>query len=127
MLFGSSWDRRSFPQEKCNHRWNVFAAISKWSCFHSQNRQSTIEVFAKFALVNHHRQVPRSRSDDLNVAVHVVIGTEPLELLFVDRFQESVLDGQGNVANFIEKKNSTVGLFEDAHMIAVCPGECALP
>src|SRR4030042_592593 len=87
--------------------------------------EPVIEVFAKTSFADLLFQFFVGRSNDSHVQLYLLLAPDSAHLLFLNRAQEFCLRIQGEISHLIQKKGTSVCLFNEPYV--ACHGSCESP
>jgi len=113
--------QKMFAQQR-----DIFGPIPQGRYIQGKDQQAIIKIFAKLALIHGLFQGKIGRRDDAHIhrSFHGV--AHPIDLLLFQHPQQLGLHRWPGLADFIQKKGSAAGCFEQALAIVIGPGEGSL-
>ena len=104
----------------------IVAAFAKRRKVNSDDVDSIKEVFAERSVLDHLIQVTRRGGHNANVDVHFRVAADSSQFSLLQNSQQLGLKQQRQVADFVQKKRSAVGCFEETSPLAVGSSERSL-
>ena len=101
-------------QEVAGQRQNISRSLAQGQQRKADNIQAVIEILAEMSGIDGLLQVDVGGSQHPNVDRGAFARTQPHNLLFLQDAQQLDLDGQRQVADFIQKQRAAIGLFKPA-------------
>src|ERR1700733_10601713 len=84
------------------------------------------EIVAKFALPHQRLQILVRGGDDAHIDLDILVAADPLDGLFAEGAQKFHLSRRVDLADFIEKNRTVIGLLESARATLRRAGKGAL-
>src|SRR4029077_7331874 len=103
----------------------VFATVSQWRDDERHGGDAGVQIFAGKFFANALRKIAIGGDDDANVDFDGLCSANAFETTFLENAQQFGLAGQGELANFIEKKRAALGHFASVGFAVVGSGEGA--
>src|SRR4029077_11744577 len=105
---------------------DVLPALSQGRNHDRKNVQPIVKITAKLITCNHLCQITMGGGDQPHVDVMRASATQALELLFLQHPQKFWLQGQRQVADFVQKESAGISHFEAANFLCYGPGKGTL-
>ncbi len=110
-------------EEKIDQKGDVLAALAQRRHVQLEHAQAVIEVFAKPFLTDVFLQILVRGRDHAHINFHFVGRAHWQKWMAFQNPQQLGLPFERELADFIQKKRSQVGLLKEARVVAVGPGE----
>ena len=108
------------------HQCREIGAFTQRGQTHRQTVEAVVQIFPKGFFRNQFAQVAVGGTDDVHVHRNAALTAQWGDLPLLQHPQQSRLQGQGHVANFVQKKCAAVGLKNAAGLAPLArPGEGA--
>src|SRR6185437_3703638 len=107
-------------------QWNVVSPLTKRGNIDLHHIESEEEIFAEPPLFHRRFEITMSCGQNSDIDMKRLFAPDQANLLTIQHSQKLGLERHGEIGDLIQKKRSSIGLFEEPKMTRQSPRKCSL-